>query len=138
MAQHQLSSFHGNHRSLLLRLFHILLGSDLWTDLTRLLSSDLDGSRGKRKALGLARDRPGQQQPYNLERVALLLCAPVFSSVKWLVMRIKKTNAWKAHSTLRVASNHSAPNAARAPPEDAFVSPAVGLSMLSGWGLCTL
>lgn len=93
------------------------------------------GHGARERPWALARDRPGQQQPYNLERVALLLCAPVFSSVKWLVMRIKKTNAWKAHSTLRVASNHSAPNAARAPPEDAFVSPAVGLSMLSGWGL---
>lgn len=70
--------------------------------------------------------------PATLRGLTLLLCASVFSSVKWLVVRIKRTNAWKAHSTSRVASNHSAPNAARAWPDDAFVYPTVGLSMLSG------
>lgn len=121
MVQHKLLSFHVNHRSLLLRLFHILLDSDLWTERARLLSSGLDRSWGKRKALGF---RAGQtwptQQPYNLGQVTLLLGASVFS-VKWLVVRIKRTNAWKVHSTLRVASNHSTPSAARAWPDDAFV-----------------
>lgn len=96
------------------------------------------GHGGRERPWAFVPDRHGQQQPYNLGQVTLLLGASVFSSVKWLVVRIKRTNAWKVHSTLRVASNHSTPSAARAWPDDAFVSPAVGLSMLSGGGLCTL
>lgn len=40
--------------SLFLRPLHILLGSDLWTELTRLLASGLDGPWGRRRALGFS------------------------------------------------------------------------------------
>lgn len=40
--------------SLFRRPLHILLGSDLWTELTGLLSSGLGGPWGRRRALGIS------------------------------------------------------------------------------------
>lgn len=68
---------------LFLQPFRILASSDLWTQLTRLLSPDLDGPWARREALGFS--APTDLASGSHVILGGLLC----SSVKGIVVRVK-------------------------------------------------